>query len=128
MTKKLSDFTDWCTMWQTPVSKSYCWVYCQEIFPHSPFHRQIFLNSGTIALTLLTFQFRIGYWFGKSIFVASITLFKKCNLKVEIAGMIMGLGRRKRSDFFSDELSKRHSAFLEDTGTTDKIYHRCLFS
>jgi len=31
-------------------------------------------------------------------------------------GMIMGLGRRKRSDYLSDELSKRHSAFLEDTG------------
>ena len=28
----------------------------------------------------------------------------------------MGLGRRKRSDYLSDELNKRHSAFLEDTG------------
>lgn len=42
--------------------------------------------------------------------------FKKGNLKVEIEGMIMGLGRRKRSDYFSEELNKRHSAFLEDTG------------
>ena len=28
----------------------------------------------------------------------------------------MGLGRRKRSDYLSEELNKRHSAFLEDTG------------
>ena len=40
--------------------------------------------------------------------------------------MMLGLGRRKRSDYFSDELNKRHSAFLEDTGKTDKIYQMFL--
>ena len=40
--------------------------------------------------------------------------------------MMLGLGRRKRSDYFSDELNKRHSAFLEDTGKTDTIYQMSL--
>jgi len=70
----------------------------------------------TLALLVLTLWTDLGQGLPRSQATFARDMRGDVMYNVADTGMIMGLGRRKRSDYFSEELNKRHSAFLEDTG------------
>merc|ERR1712137_1159885 len=70
----------------------------------------------TLALLVLTLWTDLGQGLPRSQATFARDMRGDVMYNVADTGMIMGLGRRKRSDSFSEELNKRHSAFLEDTG------------